>query len=407
MNQTNNLIFSEYLDYYKKTKLMIAKQLAIVLTSVFLVLSFLFYRSDDISYVLPFVLGFVFCAFCLFHVYYYKKPTLAYYLYISTGTLTCTYTLFFLPKDLHVTDFLWRVIMLILSFIGTTRKTSLTILVYYLFEVTFYTQFFIVENLKTFDFSSPYQLLGLNVEFVVLFSIIFYLMYHFIQLNVKAKEKLTESLLFQEKINAELSRKNEENVVLVKEIHHRVKNNLQIIISLLRLQKDELKSDEAKQHFTEAINRIMSMSTIHQRLYQQENLELIDVDDYIRDMNRELQNIYANKKAIELKIDSQLLQMDLKTIVPFGLILNELLTNSFKHAFQEGQEGIISISLRKTDQIEFNFEDNGTWKEKESTNSSFGIELIEILTEQLDGTFSVGKNPNGTKYFFLFPVVNE
>jgi two-component system, sensor histidine kinase PdtaS len=405
MNQANNLLFSEYLDYYRKTKLMIAKQLAIVLTSVFLVLSFLFYRSDDISYVMPFVLGFIFCSFCLFHVYYFKKPALAYYLYITTGTITCTYTLFFLPKDLHVTDFLWRVIMLILSFIGTTRKTSLTILVYYLFEVTFYTQFFIVDNLKEFDFNSSYQLIGLNVEFVVLFSVIFYLMYHFIQLNVMAKEKLTESLLFQEKMNAELSRKNEENVVLVKEIHHRVKNNLQIIISLLRLQKDELKSEEAKQHFTEAINRIMSMSTIHQRLYQQENLELIDVDDYIRDMNRELQNIYANKKAIELKIDSQLLQMDLKTIVPFGLILNELLTNSFKHAFHENQEGIVSISLRKTDQIEFNFEDNGTWKEKETTNSSFGIELIEILTEQLDGTFSVEKKSNGTKYSFFFPIV--
>lgn len=407
MLKKQNPIFEEYVSYYNAIRLKIATQISLVLTLVFILLSFLFFRENEYSYVIPFILGGIFSGFALIYTLKTKNPNLAYYIFIITGSLTCTFTIFFLPKDLHVTDFLWRIILLIFSFIGAKQSFSFILLFYFFIEITIYSQFFMVDNLRNFEFDSRLQLIGLNIEFIVTFSIVFYLLYYFILLNTKAKEKLTESLKSQEQTNVELIRKNEENITLVKEIHHRVKNNLQIIISLLRLQKEELKNEEAKKHFTEAINRIMSMSTIHQRLYQQDNLEMIDVEDYIRDMVRELQVIYANSKNIELEIEANKEQMDLKMIVPFGLILNELLTNSFKHAFTETSTGRISIKLESKDMIVFIYSDTGKWKQELKEAKGFGIELIQILTEQLDGSSDMLATEIGTNYIFRFPKANE
>jgi two-component sensor histidine kinase len=399
-----NPIFEDYVSYYNAIRFKIAKQISLVLTLLFILLSFLFYRSDELSYVIPFILGAMFSSFALTYTIKTKNPDLAYYILIITGTLTCTFTIFFLPKDLHVTDFLWRIILLIFSFIGAKKIFSYILLFYFFIEISIYTQLFMVDNLKNFVFDSRLQLIGLNIEFIVTFSIVFYLLYYFILLNTKAKEKLTESLLLQEQINAELLKKNDENIILVKEIHHRVKNNLQIIISLLRLQKEELKNEEAKNYFTEAINRIMSMSTIHQRLYQQQNLEMVDVEEYIRDMVRELEVIYVAKKNITLDITANREQMDLKMIVPFGLILNELLTNSFKHAFSDTDTGKITINLESKDMLVFIYSDTGKWRQQLKESSGFGIELIEILTEQLEGKYDMLATELGTNYIFRFPL---
>lgn len=399
-----NPVFEEYLSFYNAIRLKIATQISTLLTLVFILLSFLFFRKDEISYVLPFILGGIFSGFSLIYTILTKNPNLAYYIFIITGSLTCTFTIFFLPKDLHVTDFLWRIILLIFSFIGAKKIFSFILLFYFFIEISFYTQFFMVDNLRNFVFDSRLQLIGLNIEFIVTFSIVFYLLYYFILLNTKAKEKLTETLYTQEQTNLELSKKNEENIILVKEIHHRVKNNLQIIISLLRLQKEELKNEEAKVHFTEAINRIMSMSTIHQRLYQQENLEMVDVEEYIRDIVRELEMIYVSNKQITLDIQGNKEQMDLKMIVPFGLILNELLTNSFKHAFKETENGKITLKLESKDMLVFIYSDNGKWKQQQTDSNGFGIELIEILTDQLEGKYDMLATELGTNYIFRFPI---
>ena len=124
-----------------------------------------------------------------------------------------------------------------------------------------------------------------------------------------------------DKINGTLKQKNKENLTLVKEIHHRVKNNLQIIISLLRLQKGELKSLEAKEHFTEAINRIMVMSLIHKKLYQQEELASISIKSYLEDLSSDIISITSLGKPVEVVINSNIETIGLKTIVPLGLLI--------------------------------------------------------------------------------------
>jgi two-component sensor histidine kinase len=189
-------------------------------------------------------------------------------------------------------------------------------------------------------------------------------------------------------INQKLVDKNSENIVLIKEVHHRVKNNLQIIISLLRLQKHEL-NEESKEKFDEAINRIMAMSIIHKKLYQTEELSKIDVESYIQELINEIISSLSTHNNIKTNINTNIDSIGLKTIVPFGLLMNELLSNSFKHAFTEINNGTINIDINYSldANLSLNYSDNGTWKEPSSSSSQFGLELIQVLTDQLEGTF--------------------
>ncbi|MCL4857154.1 MAG: sensor histidine kinase, partial [Flavobacteriales bacterium] len=190
--------------------------------------------------------------------------------------------------------------------------------------------------------------------------------------------------------NQLITAKNNENILLMKEVHHRVKNNLQIIISLLRLQKGNL-APEIQQKFDESINRIMTMSLIHSKLYQSNDFSKINIKSYIEDLINEILLSLSIDDNINTNIVSNVDAIGLKTIVPLGLILNELLSNSFKHAFKECEIGSISIEINKINNHEFelNYYDSGKWMDVTTEKRvKFGLELIETLTEQLDGTMS-------------------
>lgn len=140
------------------------------------------------------------------------------------------------------------------------------------------------------------------------------------------------------KAQRELEKALEEKDLLLKEIHHRVKNNLMIISSLLSLQARYLKDKEALEIFKESENRARSMALIHERLYRSSNLKEIDMMDYLQTLARSIFTSYA-PQGVELKFDIDKIKMDIELAIPVGLIVNELITNSFKHAFPNGGGG--------------------------------------------------------------------
>jgi len=252
------------------------------------------------------------------------------------------------------------------------------------------------------EFSSS-ELIGAYVEIFLAFFIISYLMYQFISFQNYAEEKLLKANIELAGQNAIIKSKNSENSTLLKEIHHRVKNNLQIIVSLLRLQQSEIKSNETREQFTEAINRVMVMASIHQRLYQEKEVAQIDLQSYLSDLADDLKKIFQNDKMIRVNIESNYKEIDLKTVVPLGLLLNELISNSYKYAFDSMQNGEINILIaEKRSQFLLTYSDNGKWIEKQEKNSGFGLDLINIFTEQLNGSFEFETGETGTKYQFLF-----
>lgn len=198
---------------------------------------------------------------------------------------------------------------------------------------------------------------------------------------------------------------NEEKETLLKEIHHRVKNNLQIITSLIRLQSDNINDPEAAQLFSEAQHRIKSMALVHEELYRTDNFSSIDVREYIERLSAELIYTYALQHQVSMELHTDVDKLGINTLIPLGLIMNEILTNVLKHAFDD-QIGTIRISITTIADKEYELiaEDNGKGFPEgidiENLNS-LGLDLIKTLTEQLDGTLELSNNP-GARYTITF-----
>lgn len=217
----------------------------------------------------------------------------------------------------------------------------------------------------------------------------------------KEKNDINEKLIKQQKNETlSLSKKVEEKTenlqktlneksLLLKELNHRVKNNMQTIVSLIRLQSDEIKDDKLKDILLTIQNRINAMSHLHELLYSQENISQVNAYDYFETLIEEVKSSYENDIELYLKIECNL---EMEQAIYCGLILNELITNSFKYAFlNNASNGSIHINLSKKDK-EFTLvvKDNGIGYDTKKTTTSLGLVLINILaTQQLDGKITI------------------
>ncbi len=196
---------------------------------------------------------------------------------------------------------------------------------------------------------------------------------------------------------------------LLKEIHHRVKNNLQMVSSLLSLQTKNTRSKAAIVALEEGKSRVKAMALIHQKLYQNDDLSVIEMQGYIESLINSVQSVY--KKGghnINITVDAEGVELDIDRAIPFGLILNELVSNSFKYAFPVNDEnGKIYIHLRKLNDKEgfFEYTDNGVGLPEDSderANSSMGIRLMNRLANQLQTKLNIDKTTEGVRFWFNF-----
>ncbi|MGO4921049.1 tetratricopeptide repeat-containing sensor histidine kinase [Maribacter spongiicola] len=196
---------------------------------------------------------------------------------------------------------------------------------------------------------------------------------------------------------------------LLKEIHHRVKNNLQMVSSLLSLQTKNTRSKAAIEALEEGKSRVKAMALIHQKLYQNDDLSVIEMQGYIESLINSIQSVY--KKGghnINITIDAEGVELDIDRAIPFGLILNELVSNSFKYAFpNDDSDGKIYIHLRKLLGQEgfFEYTDNGIGlpeDTEERANSSMGIRLMNRLANQLQTSLNTDKTTEGVRFWFNF-----
>jgi len=196
---------------------------------------------------------------------------------------------------------------------------------------------------------------------------------------------------------------------LLKEIHHRVKNNLQMVSSLLSLQTKNTKSKAAIEALEEGKSRVKAMALIHQKLYQNDDLSVIEMQSYIESLINSVQSVY--KKGghnINITVDAEGVELDIDRAIPFGLILNELVSNSFKYAFpNEDSNGKIYIHIRKTPEQEgfFEYTDNGVGLPEDSeerANSSMGIRLMNRLANQLQTSLNTDRTGDGVRFWFNF-----
>jgi len=214
---------------------------------------------------------------------------------------------------------------------------------------------------------------------------------------------ITERKLADDKIEALL----EEKKLLLREVHHRIKNNLNVATSLLTIQADRIENPEGKAALENARGRMTSMMLIYDRLYRSGDFRHISAAEYMSQLLDALSEQFASPL---IKVERQLedFLMDSDTLSPLGIILNELLTNAYKYAFPGGRSGTISVRLSRTgkDAAELVVADDGPGlpaSYDENTSKGFGLFLIRALVDQIDGSLSIKKD-HGAEFVILFPA---
>jgi PAS domain S-box-containing protein len=212
---------------------------------------------------------------------------------------------------------------------------------------------------------------------------------------------ITERKQAEAKIKALLLEKE----ILLKEVHHRIKNNMATMMSLLSLQSKALKNPEAKASLLKAKERMMSMAVLYDKLYRSENLQEMSLSDYLPRLIDEIVGIFPNKDIvkIEKKIDD--IVLGVKVLSPLGIIVNELLTNALKHAFTGKEDGTIGVFASvKNDHVTLVVEDNGVGIPESidmNNTSGMGLELVSMLTAQIDGTIRIDRR-RGARFVLEF-----
>jgi len=211
------------------------------------------------------------------------------------------------------------------------------------------------------------------------------------------------SLRNRSKSNKLLAAKNAENELLLKEIHHRVKNNLEVVSSLLALQGARIDDPNTRQAMQEGQNRVHSIGIVHQKLYQGENLGAIEMRDYFVNLSESILDSFGAEGRVSIELAMEKLNVDIDTAVPLGLIVNELLTNTLKYAFPNNQNGSVRIKLEKLAGgiLHLEVSDNGVGKSGLTQGTGFGGQLISLLTQQLNGSMKE-EIKNGTSFYFDF-----
>lgn len=212
------------------------------------------------------------------------------------------------------------------------------------------------------------------------------------------------------KLNALIAKRNEEYEILLKEVHHRVKNNLQMITSLLNMQQRRLESNSAKDALSLTKNRVKSIGLIHEHLYKNEDFSQIDLYEYVWELTYMIVNSsITNRKYPKPKIEFDILKRkaDIETAMSIGIILNELITNSIKYAFSKNKDPALHVSIHeKSGELEIRVTDNGKGIDENRNDSGFGHTIINTLVQNLNGTVHNTITEEGYEIFIVLKEYN-
>ncbi|MEM1325602.1 MAG: histidine kinase dimerization/phosphoacceptor domain -containing protein [Bacteroidota bacterium] len=254
--------------------------------------------------------------------------------------------------------------------------------------------------LQTATIRQQRQIQWLSVGLAALFALLLFGLFLTYRRNQKTNQLL-------QGLNLDLSQKNQQNELLLKEIHHRVKNNLQTISSLLSLQSAHIEDPKVQGAVEQSQNRVRSMALIHQKIYQGENLAAVEMKDYLQMLGETIVDTFGvDSDKVEIEYPMQEIELDVDTAIPLGLIANELLTNALKYAFPDERKGKIKVSLERVgEKFRFLVTDNGIgWKDTISPpKSGFGSQLIHLLTMQLGGQVKI-KSEDGVRTAIEFSL---
>lgn len=408
-NLESDTIPGEVITYLEELRVKLAFRMSLMFLCTFSILSYTRYFESMESFSMMAV-AMTISALCLVIMKSnHRNYLLVFYIYSICGYIIVAFSLTVYHSRIHLVDVLWLMTIVFLAFFTLGRRLGYVMLFFSITVIGIFIFLDLDNQIRILKEQTIYEKISLLIEFIAAFSLNFYLFYLFLELNSYSERKLLESYDQVKDQNTKILLQNEEKTMLVREIHHRVKNNLQIVVSLLRMQSQEVENPEFRMLFQESINRIMAMSMIHQKLYQNDNLSQIRIGDYLDELVHEIMNLSITKQSIHYEINTEVGKIGIKTLIPVGLLVNELVANSMKHAFDDHGNARIKIEIQKEEEnrLRITYSDNGTWKKPQSGNSSFGLILIDTLIEQLEGTKEIRLEETGTTYVIVVQNLEE
>lgn len=225
---------------------------------------------------------------------------------------------------------------------------------------------------------------------------------------VSVLRDITERKQIEEKLRRSLKEKE----VLIRELHHRVKNNMQVMLSLLRLQTRKIEDKKMTEIMKTWQNRLRSIALVHEKLYESESLERIDFGSYIQKLITSLFHIFEVKESsIQLDMNVGSISLDINNAIPLGLVINELISNALKHAFPEDRKGKIRLDFHKNDKNSYSLiiKDDGVGLPKNikfQNPQTLGIQLVNDLIDQIEGSIKVSRR-GGTTFKIILPKKGE
>lgn len=394
--------FTNETNFEDETKLLLAYRMSLFLTIAIGILTIVLFIYFSIVIACVTLSAFISVLVTTAYIYRTSKFRIPTILFNIIGAVCYISTLFFIHNQPHFLDGFWMTINILFAFIVLGARWGIGFTLFHAACQSVYFYYFLDDQMQIMRDLTHEQLVAIVINCLLCFSIIGYLGWENIRTNEVGKKKLNEAQdVLQVQYNI-ISKQNEEKTVMLKEIHHRVKNNLQIITSLLRLQSRELENPEAIAKFKDATHRVIAMSMIHEKMYQSDHLSTLHLREYLHDLSTDLVSSYQSGYPVNLKIDCDIDSIGLRSVVPIALILNELISNSLKYAFDDYDNCLITISFMhyQGKKCKLLYKDSGTWKAP-SRQGSFGLDLIESLTEQLEGTMDLKTYPE-TSFEIIF-----
>lgn len=320
-------------------------------------------------------------------------------------SLIISFTVLFNRSGLSFLELFWLITIILTTHFVLGIKWGRWYIVFTGVLYFLYFNFFFIDVEIFSSVLQHHTLFIYTIEFIITLILIGFIMYNYETLNQAIISKYTKVYYEIKNEKQVVEKQNQEKTILLQEIHHRVKNNFQVIVSLLRMQSNTIKSKDTRESFQMAINRIAAMSLVHQKLYESTSLAKINLNEYLKKLVDEIMSSYNVLENISYQVESSIESFNPDKIVMLGLIINELVSNSLKYAFDGKGKIEIKISKAQEDGILMVYSDNGEWSEK-AEGLAFGIKMVDIFIEQLDGKYKREINDEGTFYYFTINNTN-
>lgn len=396
------------LEFYEKREVRIVNLFSIIIFIglLFGAATILFVNNH---YPTPTVIFTFLCAFSMLFFNYKKQHNVATYVFV----ITINASIFILNKQYNesVGNYLYYfpVIFCIALIHNPLKSSTRTVIFFGITLLSFIaTQVFSLEfmKIKTVTPEDEKLLFIYNLSLTVLITMILVVLV--LKLINKQNNEVVSLLDKEHDAQAKIAQSLKEKEILLAEIQHRVKNNLAVITGLLNLQTEKAPCETSKNLMVESRNRVMSIAMVHERLYKKDNLAKIDFKQYLSELVNEVVSSFPSKHEIEIKEELDNAEIEITKAVPIGLILNEALTNSLKHAFQTEEIANPKIKIKMQtiyDRMHISLSDNGKGFEdlEHRKDSSLGVSLIESLADQIDAKV-VFRNENGATVSLVFPI---